>query len=573
MEFLDTISQVKTNWDPYKKWEIGQRKKDEQNKKLREKNPPSQQEINHAQQYGKTLVNVINIMDQHSINKSEDASLVIGTYAKALMPLMFVAVPIFDFMLKKIPFVIKKQWGKYTPLVSIMLSGGIFTTTIQILKAKYEKQASRVARYETREKDLKDYRNFVIYNDEQIKQAEEIAKTLPEVKEDKKPPQKGYHPFDDYKNANITVKEMKKDYKGYEKWQKKYLKDEANKSEEFRLLNPPKEILDRAEKDRDTMFHTIKKVETNSLNYIGNMSMLFLGLDIVTLAAGTALGFGINKIIDKLQHKSILPKESKGLNVVKTLSFVALPVVLTIAVLSNVVKMKKDSARVGRYEAKKELLEHPDTFITYTKEQREKECPNVSVDETQKGFFARIKNDLKDLKRYKKDYAEYKNYMNTKYKEELKLHEALKQVEISDKQKVDAIELQKKAFHSFEKMDEKSQRFTDDTDAAVDIATHLTSGALTAALRITSVAILSSKLQKYNGGKLPDFKDILKVSKHLSGKELMVGLVPLVLPEVIAPLIGIVGIQVKKDAGKIGVMTAMNDLDDPKNFLDEKDKK
>jgi len=40
------------------------------------------------------------------------------------------------------------------------------------------------------------------------------------------------------------------------------------------------------------------------------------------------------------------------------------------------------------------------------------------------------------------------------HKEELKLQEALKQIEISDKQKTDAINLQKRAFHSFEKMDE-----------------------------------------------------------------------------------------------------------------------
>lgn len=46
-------------------------------------------------------------------------------------------------------------------------------------------------------------------------------------------------------------------------------------------------------------------------------------------------------------------------------------------------------------------------------------------------------------------------------------------------------------------------------------------------------------------------------------------MVPFFLPSFINIPLTIKGIQIKKDAGKIGVMTAMKDLDNPKNFLSE----
>ena len=165
-------------------------------------------------------------------------------------------------------------------------------------------------------------------------------------------------------------------------------------------------------------------------------------------------------------------------------------------------------------------------------------------------------SDFDEVKNYKKDYAEYNDYMKTKHKDELKLDEALKQITISDEQKADAIELQKKAFHSFEKMDEKAQRFTDDTEAGVDILSRISMGLITCAFRINGTIKGS---------------DLFDKTKILSSKRMFIEMLPFfVLPQLVYPFIKTIATRIKKDAGKIGVMTAMKDLNDPKNFLDEK---
>lgn len=569
MEFFDTIRQVKSNWNPYRKWEFEQQKKEKQNQELRKKYPPTPEELKTAKQYGRTLVDVINTMDQYSIDKAEDASLVIGNYALGLSALGFGLIPIINKGLKALPIVKKKNWGEFTLIISMMLSGSFISTVMNILQAKYEKQASRIARFQTRETDLKDPRHFIIYDEAQLKEAKELAKTLPEIKENKKERKPGFHPIRDYKDAEKTTREMTKEYDKYQEWKKNYLKEEALKPEKFKNLNPSKEELLKAEKDRDAMLNTIKKIETSSLNYVTNIEMAVAALMGILLAAGTCVGLGINAIIDRLIKSKVL-KESKALAIIKGASFVILPIITTFTLLGPTIKLKKDAARVGRYKAKQELLNNPENFVTYTEGERKKLSVSEESQVKPEGFFARLKKDAKDIKKFKKDYDEYKTYMNTQHKEEMKLDEALKQVKISDTQKTQAQQLQKKAFHSFEKMDEKAQRFTDDTDAAVDITGHVSASIIAAALRILSVVLCGAKLKEHNGGKMPKgIDEIMKSASHLTGKEVAVVLTPFILPEFIAPIIKIAGTQVKKDAGKIGVMTAMNDLDDPKNFLDE----
>lgn len=574
MEFFNTLREVKNNWNPYKKWETEQKTKEEQDKELRKKYPPSPEELEHANQYGRTIVDSINIMDQHSIDKSEDAAYMVKN-AKTIMGLTSIPLGCF---LGSLSLLSKKVRNKLELALYFQAIGAIATTMIasiigNIWGASIEKQASRIARYQTRENELKDSRNFVIYTKEQINEAKEIEKTLPEISEKRKDLtlKKSLNPIATFKKAKETTDGLRKDYDIYKEWKEKYLKEEKEKKIKFEQMNPSQEDLSKAQKDRNVLLNTIKKIEYSSLNYMMDMKLAVLTVASLLLSAGMALSFATVKLMDYLQKNKKLANDSLGINIAKAAELKFIPVIILLLVIGPVIKLTKDAARIGRYKAKQEMLSDPANFISYDDKTRNEikipECVNAK----EKSFVEKFKQDIRILKQFKKDYNEYHNYMNTEYKEELKLKEALKKINISSEQEANAIYLQKNAFHSFEKMDEKAQRYTDDTEAGVDILLHIISSISTGAARIFSISILLKKLREHEKNDIKSIKDITKALKYFKGSDLIKIALPILAPLLINIPLGIKGIQIKKEAGKIGVMQAINDLEDPKNFINDSD--
>jgi len=572
MEFFETVRQVKTNWNPYKKWEIEQQKKEKQNELLSKKYPSTPEELEHAKQYGRTIVECINTMDQASIDKAEDVSFIVKN-ATSLLTLLCVGVGTTLGTMSQYTKAFKKKPMLliYSQIIGAITGGMVASIIGNIWGATSEKQASRVARFQVRGDDLKDSRHFVVYNNEQIKKAQEIAKTLPEVEEKKRnlTMKKSLNPIATFSKAGGTTKSLSKDYSKYNQWKKDYLKAEAEKKAKFKQINPSTEELSKAQKDRDVMLGTIKKIETSSLNYLLNMKLAILTIETGLVLGGIGAGFGAVKILDMMQKNKRFEGKAEQFNIAKLAGLKFIPIIPILLVIGPIVKLYKDAARIGRYKAKKELLSNPQNFVAYDEQQRKTvESPKSSTDK--KGsFWSGVKKDINSVKHLKKDYVEYHQYMKTEHKEELKLQEALKQVEISDKQKSDAVKLQKDAFHSFEKMDEKAQRYTDDTDAAVDISRKVVASVLNGAGRILSISILLKKLQEYKMGELKS-ANVLKAMKHFKVLDVVKIVSPMFAPMLINLPLAVRGIQIQKEAGKIGVMTAMKDLEDPKNFLDEK---
>lgn len=579
MEFFDTLRQVQRNWQPYKKWDIEQQKKEKQNELLRKKYPPTPQELEHARQYGRTIVDVINTMDQYSIDKSEDASLAIQNVMFGLNLLGGGIGCAVSVSLKSIPkFKNKINAPEFVLGVLGLTIGSSITNLIgKIWGAQVEKQASRIARYQTRENDLKDSRNFVVYDETQIKKAEEIAKTLPEInyKKNDLTLKKSFNPIASIKKAKKTTDELKKDSKAYKQWQEKFEKTQKAKVENFPNIKVSPQELSKAEKDRDNILHTIKKIETYSLNYMMNMKLAIFSSLLALNAASLGIGFGIFGIINHLQNKNILKPKSALINWGKTAGIRYIPLIVILTTIGPTIKLLKDAARVGRFKAKQELLKHPENFISFDEKQRSeiKNDTEQDTNKVSKPSISFIANFKRELKQFKKDYIEYHNYMNNGYKQELKLQEALKQVDITKEQEAQAKELQKKAFLSFEKMDEKAQRFIDDTDAGVDTLRHTIITTISTVCKIFMFSIFIKKAKIYNKGKALSFTDTYTLFKYFTPKEILtiigVGLIPAAFDVPMA----IKGIEIKKEAGKIGIMKAMQDLNDPKNFLDDKENK
>lgn len=575
MEFFDTIRQVKSNWASYKIWEVEQQKKEKQNEELRKKYPPTPQELEHAKQYGRTIVDCINIMDQHSIDKSEDAAFVVKNVLVLFKNLLVgVGVTLGSLSLLSNKVRQKPELALYSQIIGA-ISGAMAASIFgNIWGATTEKQASRIARYQTRENDLKDSRNFVIYNEDQIKEAEEIAKSLPEIKEKRKELslKRSLNPIETFSKAKETTDELRKDYKKYNIWKQKYLQEELDKKVRFQQMNPSQEELSKAQKDRDVLLGTIKKIENSSLNYLMDMKLALFSVLILLATGGLTVGLISVKLMDQLQKTKKLNIDPTKLNIAKIGGLKFLPIIPILLIIGPMIKLIKDSARIGRYKAKQELLSNPLNFVVYDENQRKTVTLKETPKSKKRSFWTTLKQDLNSIKQFKKDYDEYHTYMNTKHKEELKLQEALKMVNISETQKNEAIKLQKNAFHSFEKMDEKAQRYIDDTDAAIDITLNVISSILTGVTRIFSISLLLKKLEQYNKGGIKEgvskLEDIPKALKYFKGADIIKIILPLFAPAIINVPLAIKGIQIKKEAGKIGVMQAMKDLDDPKNFID-----
>ena len=112
MEFFNSIQQVKRNWQPYKTWQKQQEDKDSQRQELKNKYPKTKEELETASQYGRTLIDTINVMDQYSINKAEDVELLANNFNALAMNIAFTACSVLGLLatgLKPIKNILNKQ--------------------------------------------------------------------------------------------------------------------------------------------------------------------------------------------------------------------------------------------------------------------------------------------------------------------------------------------------------------------------------------------------------------------------------------------------------------------------------
>lgn len=556
MEFFNSIQQVKSNWEPYKQWEKEQKDKEFQRRELNKNVPASKEELDKASQYGRTLIDSINTMDQYSINKSEDVEmttqLATGMIEMALMTLgLITGVGILK--TKGMQNYIKKNPKNKMPefLVSLLAPLApllVASPFLQVKFASYQKEASRIARYQAREKELSDPKNFVVYNDEQIAEAKEIAKTLPEPADKKK---KSLDLFSNYGTAMNSIQELQKEHNNYLAWKKESLKKEEDRKNSLDTIQATPEQLQKAKADQDNLLRVIKKVEINSQNYLTKVETACDIATFTAIAIGTAGGGLATWILNALE-KSKKIKPSEMINNIKKYSPLAIPVVLLAATASYTTKIQKDAARIGRFKAKQELLNDPHNFITYNDDQLNSVKDLKAPPEPNKTGLEKIKDGIKFFFNLSKDYKEYENYQKHQGKEEIKLQQALKQVNVSDEQIKKAKEFQKNSFMAFEKVDEMTQRYVDDTEAATDIAKQYIGSGINIGGSILTVYLL--------------FKTIKKNPKNAKNIQWTI-MLPTILSILAQVPLEIKSMQIQQQAAKIGIMNAAKDLQDPRYFV------
>lgn len=486
-QFINSIKDVKNNYKKYDGWEQNQADDAAKRERLSKTLDMPKDKVELTEAKAKNVVRAAEILDKKSEDNCENTEQSVGLISMfTIMPLALAPMLVPSLMGKKAAKLTLKQ----TNLINFSTMGATFLAGIgfTLWGNNKQKEASRLGRFQAKQHELKDVRSFVTYTPEQIEAAKILAKSMPD-KKDKK----------GISQAFKDMKQMSADKKEYKKWLEAKLKNPDDVEKVLNTEFTPEQIA-QGEEDKEIIVNIVKDINIEAENYSENMENASDTLTMLSFLGSIPFGIGLNKILKKMPKVPEMVRAS-----VPT----AAGMIFTLGVLFWGTSEQKKASRVGRFKKRKEILANPKVLMAYTDEQL-KQAENIKAPEQKKGFFEKIGGNLKFLSTYSKDKKEYEKYVKTEAKESEKIYEALKQAKVSDAQLNDAKHIQEKTFKAFDKVDEMSQRYSEDIEAGTEIAKQVMSTAWSfgsiAALTLLPILILKGKMPVHTiAKKLSDF--------------------------------------------------------------------
>lgn len=490
-------------------------------------------------QRGKVLIRAIDVMDEYSQKRAEDmevatetavgygldAAIFGGAAAGAVIGNL---KPVKNFLMKHFgKDKYTKYIGKGLPLGIGALAGMIAAFPMYAWAAKAEVAASRRGRFEAMRKDLKNPKGFAVLTETQIKEAEQKAQNIV-IDNGKK------SPFS-ISNGFKTLKEMATDSKEYRAHKKQFdlelLEAEKHMNDEM----TPEEIL-KAKKDQQLLTKLVEKIDIASQDYAENAELATQALVVGTLGFGTLFNLLLSKALKAMKIKS----EGKITAIAQIVAAI-IPVILSIASA----QIQKQASRVGRFKIKQDLLNNPSKLV-YVADENIADLKDVNVIQDRKeGLFKFLAHAWENNK-------EYNNYQKTTAKQEEKFYKAIETLELTPEQMKDAQTLQRNTFKTFNKVDEKSQKYSESIEALGQAIT------LPISLIFTAVGLIIGTKYLTKGVKSNSKLEMASnFSKYLTAILLS-----------ILPSIGINAIITKeqKKASRIADMLAINEMSDYRHF-------
>ncbi len=490
-------------------------------------------------QRGKVLIRAIDVMDEYSQKRAEDmevatetavgygldAAIFGGAAAGAVIGNL---KPVKNFLIKHFG---KNKYSKYIgkglPLGIGALAGMIAAFPMYAWAAKAEVAASRRGRFEAMRKDLKNPKGFAVLTEAQIKEAEQKAQNI--VIDNRKK-----SPFS-FSNGFKTLREMATDSREYKAHKKQFdlelLEAEKHMNDEM----TPEEIL-KAKKDQQLLTKLVEKIDIASQDYAENAELATQTLVAGTLAFGTLFNLLLSKALKAMKIKS----EGKITAIAQIVAAI-IPVILSIASA----QIQKQASRVGRFKIKQDLLNNPSKLV-YVADENIADLKDVNVIQDRKeGLFKFLAHAWENNK-------EYNNYKKTTAKQEEKFYKAIETLELTPEQMKDAQTLQRNTFKTFNKVDEKSQKYSESIEALGQAIT------LPISLIFTAVGLIIGTKYLTKGVKSNSKLEMASnFSKYLTAILLS-----------ILPSIGINAIITKeqKKASRIADMLAINEMSDYRHF-------
>lgn len=560
MEIWESVKHVRANIKPCQNWEQLQVDKEAQRTELEKRDFYSPSQLEHAKNKGEVIINITNKLNQYSDNKSQNVAT--GTFYLGL--------------LIKLPLILTAGittylCGKRDPQSFTMPALAAFilpSIPLVLWSTEKQKEASKVAKYQAKEKVFKNPRNFVIYTPEQIEQAKKIAYTMPDK------PEK-----DIVEKFTKSINSLIQDRKDYRNWKEENIKKEIERQKLFDTVPLSEEQTKDAKDDQDLIFRTINRIDKKAKEYSFNTEMIadiILSLPIFTAGIVTK---GLEKIGvygDSIKNIKVLELGNFSFKATEVFS----GIILMVFAMPLVQGLKKNAAQIGRFKAKQELMSNPYNFVNYDDKEFDS-VKDVKGKKVKTGFFQDLINDIKFLPTVLKDSIKYKNYKKTEGQFEAKYKKALDQVAVTQQQLEDAKKLQAKLFRTFDKMDDSSQKYSQDIEGATSLVKCVIEevGIFVVALG----AVLYTYLKSKNTNPKAEVTPLPNKISYIDNLAKRASLDPQTLAslkktsKIAVGLAGTIGGIVllqcglswlKKQAARIGIMKATQEMSDYRNFAD-----
>ena len=403
-------------------------------------------------QKSKTLMRAIDVMDEYSQKRAEDMEIATETVVSNCMEgaLMlgsvigmgiYWAIMAMKGKLPKVKTGTKPDKKLATGTIVSAISGGILGTAaafpLYAWAAKAEVKASRKGRFEAMNKELKDPKTFAILTPEQEEELNTNLALLSLTKNSK-------NPVTRLKDGVKAIKNMLFDSKEYKAQKLAFDEQCIAEKQHFDEKLTPEEI-EKAKQDQQLLTKLVEKIDIASQDYAENAELATSALTTTIFGFGALFTLLYEKIATKLKAK-----------VTAVPAFLSISLMVIASVFSA--SIQKQAARVGRFKAKQELMQNPEKLV-YVSDEKTNEITDIEFEPYKKqSMFKFLKNAWKNNK-------EFENWKKTEGEKQKRLSEAMESIELSEEQIQDAKRLQKNTFKTFNKVDEKSQRYSESLEA------------------------------------------------------------------------------------------------------------
>ena len=505
-------------------------------------------------QRSKALLHAIDVMDEYSQKNAEDMEVATEMAASQAIEIVNMAGLGAGMLAMALPPVknglnqLSKKYPKLIfPIMMIPTAIGyvasiVASFPIMAWAAKTQVGASRQGRFEAMRKDLSNPNSFAVLTEEQFKQAQNAAQniSLPEEKEKKELINLGFK--DVFKNLKKLVKKDKEYEQQRAEFDKKLKENEKHFNEQL-----TDDDIQKAKRDQQLLTKLVEKIDIASQDYAENVEMATNFATAAAIGSGFLTGWIANRIMKLL-------KMNKTAGYAKAIPYiVGIGVSMTGAVLSN--KVQKQASRIGRFKARQELLQNPDTL--------------VYVDDEKAKLFKEFKhikkkkktNIFKFLIQVIKDNKEYEKYKKTEGLRDKKLHKAVEQLVLNEKQLREAKTLQQNTFKTFNAVDDKSQTYAESVEAlgqSIQMPVALVGSLIGMGIGFLLNRNTMKNLKKVSDSQLNSIV-MDSVAKVVGG--VIVGLLPTFALEYYIT-------KEQKKASRVADMLAIKDLSDYRHFVD-----
>ena len=481
----------------------------------------------------KIILNAVNTMDEYSQSRAEDMEVYIQGIIK---PIADVVVNLSTLIAigwvalsknaqKALSEVIQGNFKNarklIAPLAIFIVPSIILSVFTSFWGAKKEIQASREGRADAIENDLQSENQFALLTDEQEAEVEKIANTIKVSKKEKSKAISATKGLGVIESFKTIFKKEKED------------KSLAKPKIDLSAKLTPEEILE-AKKDKELIQAIVEKIDITSQDYAENAELITK----VAMVLGLAGGGVVSSLAGKISKLLKVPiKYSQPIKLITNYA-----IMFSTAIIAA--KIDKQASRVGRFRAKKELLNNPQ--VLYYVDNDKLKNVDANIDTSKKANFFQTFIQLI------KDNREYNKYVKENNAKDIQLRKAKNQIDISSQQKARAQQLQKNVFNMFNILDDKSQTYSEATEALGDLVSQMVSNFIFAPLLLLTMFKETTKMI--------ETKEDYKPSAWI--KIASTFIIPI--------LMNVIVTKEQKNASRVANMQAIKELDDYRYFANDK---